>query len=191
MIKFILHGGVTSPRTEKNKEYFQRVIQEWWKKVLIFPFAQKDRNYDLQFEVDKKKFEEHNLDMQLDIVQASEDIEVLVQQIKEAEVLYFCGGITKYHTDIISQISNIRELIENKVITWNSAWSLMWSNLYYTGDFNEVRKWLWLLNIKMICHWQSEKYNNYDEFWLKKLEEYWEKLPIVCIREQEWVEFVV
>lgn len=65
MIKFILHGGVTSPRTEKNKEYFQRVIQEWWKKVLIFPFAQKDRNYDLQFEVDKKKFEEYNLDMQL------------------------------------------------------------------------------------------------------------------------------
>lgn len=65
MIKFILHWGVTSPRTEKNKEYFQRVIQEWWKKVLIFPFAQKDRNYDLQFEVDKKKFEEHNLDMQL------------------------------------------------------------------------------------------------------------------------------
>ncbi len=145
----------------------------------------------MQFDVDKKKFEDHNPDVQLEIIQASEDIETLQQQVQDAEVLYFCGGITKQHTDFLSQIPNLKEFLDNKVITWNSAGSLMWAKYYYTGDFLEVRNWLWLLDIKMICHWKSEKYTQCNDSALASLQEYWEDVPIVCIREQEWVEFCV
>jgi len=58
---------------------------------LIFPFAQKNRNYDLQFELDSQKFIDHNPDVDIECVMASDDIEVLIEQIKEYKSLYFCG----------------------------------------------------------------------------------------------------
>gem|GEM_PF-3836369 len=58
---------------------------------MIFPFAQKNRNYDLQFELDSQKFIDHNPDVDIECVMASDDIEVLIEQIKEYKSLYFCG----------------------------------------------------------------------------------------------------
>jgi hypothetical protein len=103
-MKFFLHGGVTNPRTEKNKNFFQEIVkaggnkvlifpfaQKDRDKVLIFPFAQKDRDYDLQFEIDSQKFIDNNPDVDIECTMASENIEVLVEQIKEYKLLYFCG----------------------------------------------------------------------------------------------------
>jgi hypothetical protein len=84
---------------------------------LIFPFAQKDRDYQLQFELDSQKFIDHNPDVDIECAMASDDIEVLVEQIKEYRSLYFCGGITKHHTDIIKKILNYTDILSNKVIS--------------------------------------------------------------------------
>jgi hypothetical protein len=56
MIKFFLHWWVTSPRTEKNKKFFQEIVKSGWNKILIFPFAHKKREYEGQFESYSKKF---------------------------------------------------------------------------------------------------------------------------------------
>lgn len=93
---------MTSPRTEKNKKFFQHVVKEGGNKVLIFPFAQKNRDYDLQFELDSQKFIDNNPDKNLEITMASNDIEILVEQIKEYRSLYFCGGRAKQHMEILS-----------------------------------------------------------------------------------------
>jgi hypothetical protein len=191
-MKLFLHWGVTSPRTEKNKKFFQHVVREGWNKILIFPFAQKDRDYQLQFELDSQKFIDHNPDVDIECAMASDDIEVLVEQIKEYRSLYFCGGITKHHTDIIKKILNYTDILSNKVISWNSAGSLMWAKYYYTQDFDEVRKGLGVLNIKMITHLWTDRYPNINEdMWLKKLENYKEDLPIYKIKEQEYELFEI
>jgi len=82
---------MTSPRTEKNKKFFQEVVKVGGNKVLIFPFAQKNRDYDLQFELDSQKFIDNNPDVDIECAMASENVEVLVEQIKEYKSLYFCG----------------------------------------------------------------------------------------------------
>jgi hypothetical protein len=82
--------------------------------------------------------------------------------------------------------------LSNKVISWNSAGSLMWAKYYYTQDFDEVRKGLGVLNIKMITHLWTDRYPNINEdMWLKKLENYKEDLPIYKIKEQEYELFEI
>lgn len=190
-MKFILHGWVTSPRTEKNKKFFQHVVKEWGNKILIFPFAQKNRNYDLQFELDSQKFIDHNPDVNIECVMASDDIEVLIEQIKEYKSLYFCGWLQEYHLEILRKIDNLKMLLDDKVISGNSAGAMIRARHFFTGDYNRLEDWLWWLPIKVMVHWKSEKYNNYSEKELEKLKKYGEDLPIYKIREQEYEVFQV
>ena len=120
-MKLFLHGGVTSPRTEKNKKFFQEVVKIGGNKILIFPFAQKDKNYQLQFEVDSQKFIDHNPDVDIECVMASDDVDILMEQIKEYKSLYFCGGLLEYHLVIFKEIDNLKELLKHKIISGNSS----------------------------------------------------------------------
>lgn len=192
MTKFFLHWWVTSPRTEKNKKFFQEVVRAGWNRVLIFPFAQKDRNYDLQFEVDSQKFIDHNPDIDIECAMASDDIDILIWQIKEYKLLYFCGGMTKYHLEILKQIDNLKELLKDKVVSGNSAWSMVWTRYTYDQDIEWIVDALWILNVKMIVHWWTNRYyGRSDEDRLKELKQYWEDLPIYKIREQEYEVFEI
>ncbi len=190
-MKLFLHGWATSPRTEKNKKFFQEVVKVWWNKILIFPFAQKNRDYDLQFELDSQKFIDHNPHVDIECAMASEDIEVLIKQIKEYNSLYFCGWRMGYHLDIVKQIWNLKELFDGKIISGNSSWSLMWCKYAYDQDIETTFKiWLGLLNVKMITHWWTDRYpDKTDEDRLEELRNYWEALPIYKIREQEYEVF--
>ena len=192
MIKFFLHGWATSSRTEKNKIFFQEVVNIGWNRVLIFPFAQKDRNYDLQFEIDSQKFIDNNPDADIECAMASDDIEVLVEQIKEYKSLYFCGGMTKYHLEILKQIDNLKGLLKDKIVSGNSAWSIVWTRYTYDHDIEWIVEALWILDIKMIVHWWENRYpNRSDEDRLKELKNYWEALPIYTIKEQEYEVFEI
>ena len=82
---------MTSPRTDKNKKFFQEVVKAGGNKILIFAFAQKNRDYHLQFDIDKQKFIDNNPDVELEIDMASSDIDILIEQIKNHKSLYFCG----------------------------------------------------------------------------------------------------
>ncbi|HRX63807.1 MAG TPA: Type 1 glutamine amidotransferase-like domain-containing protein [Candidatus Absconditabacterales bacterium] len=190
-MKFLLHGGMTSPRTEKNKKFFQHVVKEGGNKILIFPFAQKNRNYDLQFELDSQKFIDHNPDVDIECVMASDDIEVLIEQIKEYKSLYFCGGLQEHHLEILRKIDNLKMLLDDKVISGNSAGAMIRARHFFTGDYNRLEDGLGWLPIKVMVHWKSEKYNNYSEKELEKLKKYGEDLPIYKIREQEYEVFQV
>lgn len=191
-MKLFLHGWLTSLRTEKNKKFFQEVVKFWWNKILIFPFAQKDKNYELQFELDSQKFIDHNTDIDIECVMASDDIEVLVDQIKKYNLLYFCGGTTKYHIEIMDKLSDYADLFSDKIISWSSAGALMWAEYYYDQDFEKVMEWLGLFEIKLICHWGTKYYpDKLDADRLNDLENYKENLPIYKIEEQEYEMFEI
>ncbi len=191
-MKLFLHGGVTSPRTEKNKKFFQEVVKAGGNKILIFPFAQKNRDYKLQFEVDSQKFIEHNSDIDIECAMASNDIDILLEQIKEYDSLYFCGGYTKFHMDILKQIVDLNDLLKDKIISWNSAWSMVWAKACYDWDGSKIVECLGILNIKIMVHWKTDRYPwRYTGEDLEKLKNYWEDLPIYKIREQEYEVFDV
>jgi len=187
---------MTSPRTEKNKKFFQHVVKEGWNRILIFPFAQKNRDYDLQFELDSQKFIDNNPDVDIECAMASENIEVLVEQIKEYKSLYFCGWRQDHHLDILRQIPDLKYLLDDKIISGNSAGSMIWAKYFFSGDYNRCGDGLWFLSIKIMVHWQSKKYTNYkytnySQLELDNLKKYWEDLPIYTIREQEYEVFEI
>jgi hypothetical protein len=123
---------------------------------------------------------------------ASDDIEVLVSQIKEYKSLYFCGGRWSQHIEILKKINNLEELLKDKIISWNSAGSVIWAKYYYTEFTIYVLEWLWYIDIKMMVHRLSQKYP-----WvfvhenLEKLKNYREDLPVYTIREQEYEVFEI
>jgi len=191
-MKFFLHGWVTSPRTDNNKKFFQEIVKTWWNKVLIFPFAQKDRDYDLQFEIDSQKFIDNNPDVDVECAIASDDVKILVKQIKEYKSLYFCGWYQDHHLEMLNQIDDLKELLKDKIVSWNSAWSMIWGKSFYSWDFCRNWDWLWYLNIKIMVHRWTDRYQwKYTEEDLERLKNYWENLPVYAIREQEYEMFEI
>jgi len=156
---------------------------------LIFPFSQKNRDYDLQFELDSQKFIDNNPDVDIECAMASDNIDVLIEQIKKYRSLYFCGGLQAHHLEILEQIIGLKKLFEGKIISGNSVGTIIWAKHFFTGDYNRLEDWLWWLPIKVMVHWQSEKYDNYSKKELEKLKNYGEDLPIYKIREQEYEVF--
>jgi len=191
MIKFFLHWWVTSPRTEKNKKFFQEIVKSGWNKILIFPFAHKKREYEGQFESDSKKFIEHNSNLDIECAMASEDIEILIEQIKEYKSLYFCGWLQDQHLEILRQIDNLQEFLKDKTVSWNSAGTMIWVKHFYSSDHDILEDGLWFVPIKVMVHWESDDYPLYNKKNLEKLEKYWEDLPVYKIREQEYQVFEI
>ena len=196
---FFLHGWSASPDTEKNKKFFQ-VTTTYGNKILILPFSEWtekeilfDKNTEDEF-FDKWKniFIRYNTDKDLKFECASRDILKLIEQIKNNDILFFCGWKTQKHLEIMNKIENLKELLKDKIIMGNSAWSIMWTKTYYHTKTEEIKEWNGRLNIKMMVHrWANRHSWLSDEERLKILEEHGEKLPIYKIPEQEYIEFTI
>ena len=89
----------------------------------------------------------------------------------------------------LEEVSNLKQLLEDKIVIGSSAGSLVFSRYYYDQDYDQVFNGLNFLNIKMITHYKSkgEYASTSGDDKLKMLEEYEEKLPVYAIRETEFV----
>ena len=198
---FYLHGGSASPDTEKNKKFYQ-AFTSVGKKILIVPFSQGTEK-DIPFgEEEERQFYEkwmniilrYNLDKQLEFECANRDISTLIDQIKHADILFFCGGKTDKHLEVMDKIEGLKELLQDKVIVWNSAGVAMRSKAYYRARAasEEVMEGNGFLPIKIMVHRWANRYSWLrDEEREKILDAYGEKLPIYKIPEQEFIEFIV
>lgn len=191
MIKFLLHWWRTTPKTEKNKIFFQKAVELWGSNILIFPFSQKNKDYLKQFEEDKQKFIDNNPNKDLTFTMASINTDILTQQIKEHQSLYFCGGLVDNHIEILHQIKDLKTILDNKVIIGNSAGSQIWVNTFFCGDSKNIKKWINLLPIKLMVHRESDKYLQYNNDALYTLQQSWEELPLYIIKEQEYKYFEI
>lgn len=100
-MKFLLHWWYTSADSESNKRFFQDIVRIGGSKILHFPFAQKNKEYQLQYDLDIKKFKTYNPDTTFEFSIASTDIDILTQQIIDHPVLYFCGWNTLQHIELV------------------------------------------------------------------------------------------
>lgn len=199
MIHFFLHGWCASPDTEQNKIFFQTITTSGHK-VLILPFSQwteKDIVFDQ--EAEKQLFDKwmqiilrYNLDKNLEFECACREIPKLIQQIKHSNILFFCWWKARKHLEIMNKIPNLKELLQDKIVVGNSAWSVMRSKAYYSSRKETIGEGNNFLPIKIMVHRWSSKYTWLpDEEREKKLNEYGDKLPIYKIPEQEYIEFTI
>ena len=199
MTHFFLHWWQASPDTEQNKKFFQ-AITVTGKRILIVPFSQwTEKNIVFDQCAEKEFFEKwkhiilrYNLDKHLKIECATSDIPRPIEQIQHNDILFFCWWKTYKHLEVMNKVPNLRELLQDKIVSWVSAWATMRSKSYYSSRKDTIEEGNNFLPIKIMVHRWSSKYPWLsDEEREKRLDEYGEKLPIYKIPEQEYIEFKI
>lgn len=191
MTKYYLHGGNSSVNSEDNKQFFQQLVQGFEKTVnFLCVYFAKDReinknwNWDNLFDEDIKQISLFCPITNFDFILASENIEKFSDQVKNADIIFFKGGITPSLLKKLKEISDIEILFQNKIIAGSSAWALVFSQYYYDGDHDTYNEGLGILPIKMICHWGEKRYSKMED-----LKKFGENLEIYTLPEEKFIVF--
>jgi peptidase E len=180
---YILHGGESSRRTAGNDVFFKAIIDATNKdiiKILCVYFARPEHRWQESFYEDKCVFEEQGVNKSLYMGIASKDD--FEAQIRNTDVIFLNGGFKGFLKDALLSITNLNELLANKVIVGISAGANILSRYYYSQGGDEIREGVGLLPIKVFCH-----YSDKNKIELSKLEEYGEDLPIYKIPEEQFI----
>lgn len=190
MTKYILQGG-------GMKEFsFKKYINLWKllnliprkSKVLMVFFARPKEDWEILCN-ETKNFRFVFGRWDIDYVLASDDTAEFIKQIKECDVIYFRGGNTPMLQKKLEEVSDFRQLLEDKIVIGSSAGSLVFTKYYYDQDYDQIFEGLNFLNVKMITHYKSkgEYAGTSGDDKLKMLKDFKEELPVYAIRETEFV----
>lgn len=122
----------------------------------------------------------------MDTVLATYNIEELINEITQADVIFINGGYRGRLKDTLLEIGleRFRSLVEGKTVVGISAGANMLTKYYYSMAIGGIREGIGLLNIKLLTH--SNDSDTVDR--LKLLEAYGERLPVIPIPEEEYIE---
>jgi len=184
MTKFILHGGRTSRPSVHNTNFFKEMVKSSPEpvKILTVYFAVIKEKWKESFEDDKKKFFLFNPDTEMEFVLASDDIDILIGQIKSANIIYIRGGTELLIYEIFRKINNLAELFDSKVIGGSSAGAYVLSKYFYSNYRDSIHEGTGILPIKCFAHYSDEMSDK-----LQMLKEYNEDLDVYAIPETEFV----
>ena len=190
MTKYILQGG------GQKKFSFKKYLNLWRllnfipkkSKVLMVFFARPKEEWEKLCN-EAKSFRFLLARWDIDYILASDDQSEFIEQIKECNVIYFRGGNTPMLQEKLENISNLQELLKDKIVIGSSAGSLVFTKYYYDQDYDQIFGGLNFLNVKMITHYKStgEYASTSGDDKLKMLKEHKEELPVYAIRETEFV----
>jgi hypothetical protein len=188
MTKYYLHGGKASVNSEGNKKFFQRLVDglDTTVNFLCVYFARdrrinKNWNWDVMFEEDKKQISSFCPKTKFNFVLASRDIHDFSKQLKNAHVVFLKGGITPSLYKVLKKIPNLEKSFNGKIIAGSSAGALVLAKYYYDGDYDTYSEGLGILPIKMICHWGEQRHSK-----LEDLKKFGEELEIYTIPEEKF-----
>lgn len=179
MWTYILHGGGASVRTSNNQTYFAKIAS--WKsslKVLLVYFASLPEQREEKFRQGRQLFEAY---AHVTCVLASE--EHFLQEVEQADVIYFTGGYTPLLQNTLARYSNLKEKLIGKLVVGSSAGACVMASQYYTHDDHSIAQGLGWLSISIITHYTSE-----DEQVVEELRKHSPESPLVLLKEGEWIQ---
>lgn len=184
MTRYYFHGGYAWIDTPSNREFFQSLRDEIQKEeiiILILPFAREKYRWEVKSKEVSEQFSRTQWNQKIIIAIGDEDIDILCDQIKNADVIFLWWGETEKLQRKIEMIPNFHRLLEGKIVAWSSAGALIFSQYYYENDNDRYSLWLWILPIGMICHWKNQ------EEQLAYIKKYWEVNEVLCIAEWKFL----
>ena len=184
MTKYVLHGGKAKIDNDSNRSFFKELVKDVPDKgnVLLIYFAY-DKDPTEEVERIKSWMTEGAKPKTLNFTIAERDS--FVSELKNADAVYFRGGETKILLDIAREIPNFEELLDGKVVGGSSAGAYMFSTYYHSATYNQIRKGLSILPIRVVCHYQSDEYNSREEA-VKEMDKYPNDLELVVLKDSEW-----
>lgn len=186
MTKFILHGGIRhgSQQLLSEMSFFSEFIKDLPKhaRVLCVYAAIDSDRWEDEF---KREQEKISALMGLNAVElelGSNDAQELAEQIVRSDAVYFRGG---YSSELIKstlmKVSNLRELLKNKIVAGSSAGAYALSK-YYISVKGVLGKGLDIVSCKVMAHYTDERIAE-----LEALKKYGEDLPLYALKEGEYV----
>lgn len=156
MTKYILHGGNTRSNIEANDLFFKEMMKGTEKSVnfLVVYFAQEEEKWNSMFEEFKIRMKILYPKKDITFVLAHKERDVLISEMKHADVIYFTGG--KFPLYQFFEGINLKNLLENKIVAGSSAGAYLLSTYYYSNDRDVIDAGAALLPIKLICHYREE-----------------------------------
>lgn len=189
MTKYILHGGETSRPSEHNDNFFKEIIKDLPEpiKVLNIYFASPQERWESSFADDQKKFAKAAEGKEVQLTMASEDLDVLQEQIKAADAVYIRGGkLGHILRDKLRSLGNFAELIKDKTMAGSSAGVNVLSNKFYKCTEDAIDDGMSILPANVVVHYQGEAYKFDGDKVIEDLKQL-NDLETYPIRETEFI----
>ena len=182
--KFILHGGFTKGKTEKNnREFYTEILKDAPEgaKILLVCFAKDDEHVPIATERVKVEFNKNKWQKEITFEVASDGL--FIEQIKVADVIYFHGGTTLKLLEALKKFPNLKDSLSGKIVAGESAGANVFGKFFYSPSANKVDEGLGFLPLKIIPHY-SEEYKG-------KLDNVGQDLESLLLPEYEYKVFEI
>ncbi|MFA6306318.1 MAG: Type 1 glutamine amidotransferase-like domain-containing protein [Patescibacteria group bacterium] len=184
MTKYILHGGAAKKDTIANKNFFFEIANNLpdSNNILIVCYAKEKDSWQEELGKDRHRFFSAAPQKAFDLILADENASVFIEQIKQADAIYMCGGNTSILKKYLEKISNLENLWKDKIVAGSSAGALVLAKYYYENDDDAYDKGLGILPLKIICHYTEELADK-----LERLKRYGGKFEVRVIPEEKFL----
>ena len=195
MTHYILVGGGDMEAGDQyGQEIAYKVSQLVGKKnltILSCLFASKDEEWTEDYEVLEPWFKKYFTGCT--VIRASYD--KFTDQLKDADVVYFHGGLTSRLVENMERFANVEEYLRDKVVIGSSAGAGFLATAYWSYNARNVGSGSGIIERAVIAHYgaskESAEYTDKD--WIEaeyRLAEYIDhKMPIEKIPEGKFVVF--
>ena len=183
MTKYILHGGAAKRKTKANQEFFFEITKDLSDpvNVLIICYAMERKVWEEVLEKEKETFSNASPEKVLNWVLASEETDILIEQINKADAIYMHGGNTHILKEYLAKVPDLENLWKDKVVAGSSAGALVLSKYFYENDDNTYSEGLGILDLKTFCHYTAEKSDK-----LEKLKRFGDDVEVRSIAEEKF-----
>lgn len=159
--KFILHGGYAQGVKQEDDAFFSETVSSTPSeaKILLVYFAERDDRVANRNKDDVEQFEKNKGDRTISFEIANE--QVFAAQAKRADIMYLHGGRTGKLLEALKRISNLRDLLNGKIIAGDSAGANVLCSVFYSKTIG-ISEGLGFIPIKIICHYFEEDKNKLE-----------------------------
>ena len=162
MTTYILHGGNTKIDSVSNDLFYKQftdIVPKDYVKILLCYWAREKNEWNERFEVDKVKIlKQATKKVEINIV---DPVDNLFTQLKDADVLYMSGGDEEYLRPYMSQLTELKDTLKDKVYIGSSMGAFLPSRHYVLSldgqDTDIVFDGLGLIPYSVLCHWDIEE----------------------------------
>lgn len=153
--KYILHGGYTRKENESNDSFFREFTKDlpMYCKVSMCFFASGEEDKMNTYNELRSKFTKFSNDKQIEFIFAK--LESFVQDVKQADAIYFHGGNTPTLLKALKNSSDLESLFNLMTVAGSSAGAYMLAKYGTAHTEESVREGLGIVSKKVVCHYLS------------------------------------
>ena len=189
MTKYILLGGLIRKAEDGGKAFCEELTKDISHKpvrILNCLFARDEKDWESVHEENRKFLERNISDFEVELALP----EKFVEQMKNADIIFFQGGIPEKLISQLNTFSDWKKELEQKVVAASSSGADALCKYYASGKTQTIKEGLGILDIKFIPHWKSDYGEGLVIEWdslLTKLQAHRESLNVLTVRDTEFV----